>query len=406
MGSTRVSVGLCIVMLVGVVAALPAAVSAQQDQVTITATIVDQDGRSVGGGVDVMASWQGGSVNETTASSGQVLLDVPRGANVSIQVEDDQYARNVPYTVTDASAQSVDVPVTESGTAAITVRNEANQTVENARVRLYRSGRYVTDQRTAANGTVTTPPIEQGSYGMVIQKSGYFTNRTRVAIGDQSDINSTIEEGEVLLTVSVVNDYFDPAEPRNASVRIPSAGTLQAGDDGNATIRVPVNTDYDVTVTADGYDRRQQTVSVGESDTVATVAIDRTDRLNISARDRVLLGNPITLEVTDEYDDPVEGATVSQGGQEVGTTDESGEFEVDTDSAGSVTFTVDDGDVQEEVTVEVVEAPEELTGTPLPTTTSTGTDPTETSGGSGPGFTPVTVAAALALLSLVAARRR
>ncbi|WP_324663504.1 PGF-CTERM sorting domain-containing protein [Haloarcula sediminis] len=406
MGSTRVSVGLCIVLLVGMAAAFPAAVSAQQDQVTITATIVNQDGRSVGGGVDVTAAWEGGSVNGTTASSGQVLLDVPRGANVSIQVEDDQYARNVPYTVTDASAQSVEVPVSESGTATITVRNKANQTVEDARVRLYRSGRYVTDQRTGANGTVTTPPVEQGSYGMHIRKSGYFTNRTRVSIGDRSEITPTIEAGEVLLTVSVVDDYFDPAEPRNASVRVPSAGTLQTNDDGNATVRVPVNTDYDVTVTADGYDRRQQTVSVGESDTVATVSIDRTDRLEISARDRVLLGNPIALEVTDEYDDPVEGATVSQDGQEVGTTDASGEFEVDTDSAGPVTFTVDDGDVQEEVTVEVVEASAELTGTPIPDSTPTDTEPTGTSGGSGPGFTPVTVAAALALLSLVAARRR
>ncbi|WP_262175149.1 carboxypeptidase regulatory-like domain-containing protein [Haloarcula laminariae] len=405
MGSTRLSIGLCLVMLVGMVGALPAAVSAQQDQVTITATVVDQDGRSVGGGVDVTASWQGGSVNGTTASSGQVLLDVPRGANVSIQVDDDRYVRNIPYEVSDASTQSVDVPVTDAGTATVTVRNAQNETVEDARVLLYRGGQFVTDQRTDADGTVTTPAVEQGNYRLDIYKAGYLDNRTQITVGSQTDINRTIQQDEVLLTVEVVDDYFDPAEPLNASVRIPSVGTLQTTD-GDAATTVPVNTKYNVDVTKDGYDQATQTVTVKQRDLTETISINRTDSLSISTQDRVLLGNSITLEVTDEYDDPVEGATVSQDGQEVGTTDADGQLEVDTESAGSVSFTVDDGTVQEEVTVRVVDAPEELTGTQIPDSTGTDAEPTGTSGGSGPGFTPVTVAAALALLSLVAARRR
>ncbi|WP_277540020.1 carboxypeptidase regulatory-like domain-containing protein [Haloarcula laminariae] len=405
MGSTRLSIGLCLVMLVGMVGALPAAVSAQQDQVTITATVVDQDGRSVGGGVDVTASWQGGSVNGTTASSGQVLLDVPRGANVSIQVDDDRYVRNIPYEVSDASTQSVDVPVTDAGTATVTVRNAQNETVEDARVLLYRGGQFVTDQRTDADGTVTTPAVEQGNYRLDIYKAGYLDNRTQITVGSQTDINRTIQQDEVLLTVEVVDDYFDPAEPLNASVRIPSVGTLQTTD-GDAATTVPVNTKYNVDVTKDGYDQATQTVTVKQRDLTETISINRTDSLSISTQDRVLLGNSITLEVTDEYDDPVEGATVSQDGQEVGTTDADGQLEVDTESAGSVSFTVDDGTVQEEVTVRVVDAPEELTGTQIPDSTGTDAEPTGTSGGSGPGFTPVTVAAALALLSLVAARHR
>ncbi len=407
MGSTRVSLGLCIVMLVGVVAVLPAAVTAQQDQVTVTVTIVDQDGGSVGSGVDVTASWDGGSVNGTTASNGQVLLDVPSGANVSIQVDDDRYVRNIPYTVTDATTESVDVPVAESGTATITVQNTANESVENARVLLYRSGEYITDQRTGDDGTVTTPAIEQGSYRLEIYKSGYYNNRTRVTVGDQTDIDRTIEQGEVFLTVEVVDDYYDPPESLNSSVRIPGVGTLQTTD-GDAATTVPVNTNYDIVVTKDGYDQTTQTVRVTQSDVTETISIDRTDNLTISAQDRVLLGNSITLEVTDEYGDPVSGATVSQDGQQVGTTDDDGEFNTDTESAGPMKFIVDDGEVQEEVTVTVVEAPEELTGTPIPTSTPTATDsePTETSGGIGPGFTPVTLVAALALFSLVAYRRR
>ena len=413
MGSTRVSIGLCLVMLVGVVATLPAAVSAQQDQVTVTATIVDQDGDAVGSGVDVMASWDGGSVNGTTASNGQVLLDVPRGANVSIQIDDDRYVRNIPYTVTDASTESVDVPVAESGTATITVQNAANETVEDARVLLYRSGQYITDQRTDADGTVTTPAIEDGSYRLEIYKSGYYNNRSRITVDGQTEVTQTIEQGEVPLTVSVEDDYSDPPETLDASVQIPGVGTLQTGDDGDATITVSVNTNYDITVTKDGYDQAQQSVRVGEQATTATVSLDRTDQLTISARSQVLVGNPITLEVTDEYDDPVADATVTRGGEQVGTTDESGELDIETESTGTLTFTVDDGDVQETVTVNVVPAGQLTTptaaSTPTPTATPTETStPTEagTSTADGPGFTPVTAVAALALLSLVAYRRR
>ncbi|MFC6756355.1 carboxypeptidase-like regulatory domain-containing protein [Halomicroarcula sp. GCM10025894] len=301
------------------------------------------------------------------------------------------------------------MPVSESGTATVTVRNTDNETVEDARVLLYRGGDgFVTDQRTGADGTVTTPAVEHGEYRLDIYKNGYFDNRTRVTVGDQTDIDRTIEQGEVLLTVKVADDYFEQPRPLDAAVEIPSAGTLQTGSDGDATTSVPVNTNYDIVVTKDSYDRTTQTVKVKQSDVTETISIDRTDNLTISAQDRVLLGNSITLEVTDEYDDPVSGATVSQNGQQVGTTDDDGELEIDTESAGPVTFTVDDGEVQQEVTVTVVEEAAELTGTPVATSTPTATDtePTETSGGLGPGFTPVTLVAALALLSLVAYRRR
>ena len=401
MGSTRVSAALCIVLLVGGIATLPAAVAAQQDQVTVTATVVDQNGRSVGSGVDVTASWDGGSANETTKSSGQVLLDVPRGANVSIQIDDDRYVRNVPYPITDASTESVEVPVAESGTATVTVRDGANETVEDARVRLYRSGRYVTDQLTGADGTVTTPALEEGSYGVRVEKAGFYDNRSRIDVDGQTNVTQTIERGEVLLTIAVEDDYFDPPEALDSAVEIPDVATLQTGSDGDASTTVPVNTRYDITVTSDGYDRTRQTVRVGEQDMTATVSLDRTDRLDIDARERVLAGNPIAIEVTDEYGDAVGNATVARDGEQVGTTDGDGEFEYPTESAGSVTLTVDDGDIEETVSVDVVSDSDDLEPTASPTATETAT-----SSGSGPGFTPVTVVAALALLSLVAYRRR
>ena len=411
MESTRLSVGLRIVMLVGVVAALPVAVTAQQEQVTITATIVDQDDRSVGSGVDVRATWDGGSRNATTASNGQVLLDVPRGANVSIAVDDDRYVRNIPYTVEDATTQSVDVAVAQSGSATITVRNTANETVENARVLLYTGGQFVTDQRTDADGTVTTPAIEQGSYRMTILKSGYFDNESRITVGAQTDATQRIEQGEVLLTVSVEDDYFEPPEALDAAVQIPGVGILQTGSDGDTTTTVSVNTRYDITVTADGYDQTGQTVRVGEDDAATTVSLDRTDEINVSAQDQIVLGQRVPIEATDEYGDPVVDATVTQNGQEVGTTDDNGVIRVQPESAGTVTYTIDDGDTSTTISVEVFDPDEETpqgTATAdesMPAVTDTGT-PVDTSSGGGPGFTPVTVVAALALLSLVAYRRR
>jgi len=409
MGSTRLAVILCITMLVGMAGVVPAAVSAQQDQVTITATVVDQGGDSVGGGVDVMATWDGGSVNGTTASNGQVLLDVPRGANVSIQITDDRYVRNIPYEIADASTQSVEIPVADSATAEITVRNANNETVEDARVLLFDLGgnQFVTDQRTGADGTVTTAAVESGSYRLDILKSGYYTSRTRVTLSGQTELNRTIEQGEALLTVSVVDDNFDPAEPLDASVEIPEVATLQTGDDGDATTTVAVNTRYDITVTRDGYETVEERIRVNEDDTSATVSISRTDEIAVDAPNQSVINQPVTLEATDEYGAPVTDATVTQDGEEVGTTDDTGEIRVTPQLAGTVNYTIDDGDTQTTVSIEVFDpdaTPTEATASPTPTA-DTGT-PAGTSGGSGPGFTPVTVVAALALLSLVAYRRR
>jgi len=388
---------------------VPAAATAQQDQVTITATIVDQDGRAVGSGVGVTATWDGGSVDGTTASSGQVLLDVPEGANVSIQVDDDRYIRNIPYTVEDASTASIEVPVAQSATAEITVRNTDNATVEGARVFLYRGSQIVTNQRTGADGTVATGAIEAGAYQLGIQKAGYYTTRSRVSITGQAGLNRTIEEGEVLLTVSVADDTFEPPVDLNASVRIPGIGTLQTGEDGQTGTQVSVNTNYDIVVTTDGYQEVTRTVRVGESDTTVNVSTARLDEINVDAQSQSIIDQPVRMDITDEYGVPVIGATVTSGGEQVGTTDDAGVVRVTPDSTGTVTYTIDDGDITETVTIEVF-APSQGTPTaaaasPTPSATASPAA-AETTAGDGPGFTPLTVVAAVAALSLVAYRRR
>lgn len=407
MGSARLSIGLCIVLVVGALAAVPATVSAQEDEVTLTVTVIDQSGDTVGG-VPISATWDdgaGGPVNETTAANGRAFVDVPAGANVNITVDDDEYIRNFPYEVEDASTQDINVTVSQSATATISVNNTAGNPVENARVFLRRSGDFVTNQRTDANGTVTTPAVEEGDYTLDIRRSGYYYNRTDVTITGEASVNRTIESGTVSVTFNITDDHFQPPQAiEGASVAIPSIGTtLQTLSNGQRSTNVPVNDQYDVEVSTEGYVTTEQSVGIGEQDTTVNLSIQRTPELNVDAPTQAVVGQSIELRVTDEYNETVPNATVTSGGEQVGVTDATGEVDVTVPSSGQVNFTVDDGTTQTTHTVEGFDPD----ATDIPENLTTETDEeTATSGGSGPGFTPVTVVAALALLSLVALRRR
>lgn len=417
MASLRLFVTLCVVVLTGT-AAVSGVGAAQEDRVTLTVTIVDQNGDALSD-VDVYATWDdgaGGPVNETTRANGQVLLDVPEGADVRIHLDDDEYIRNSPYLVADATTRSVEVPVSQSASATLTVRDTEGARVENARVQLYRSGQFVTDQRTNADGVVETPLVEAGEYRVVTTKDGFFRNSTRIAVTGETEATTTLEEGSALVTVTVTDDHFDDPRPiRNASVTVPSVGTVQTLSDGEATISVPVNSDYTLEVTKAGYGTSSQPLRVRESDTAVDVAIQRTPRIDlVPANERVVVGETVRIEATDEYGDPVANATVTQGGAEVGTTDASGVATVPVDSGGNVTFTATKGDLSATATVQGIDP--DATDTPAETTTTATTEPptdTETPtdgvlpiGESGPGFTPVTVVVALALFAVLALRRR
>lgn len=406
MVSTRLSVGLCIVFIVGLTAAVPAAVTAQEDRITLTVSVVDQDGDSLRG-IAVAATWDdgaGGPVNATTASNGRAFVDVPSGANVSIRIDDDEYVRNQPVTVNDASEQDVTVSVSQSATAAVSVVDTDGEPVEGAQVRLIRDGRFVTDQRTAADGIVTTPRVEAGDYEVRVTRAGYFRNQTSATITGETTVNTTIEAGTALVTFEVTDDHFEPPRPlENATVRIPSVGTVQTGIDNTATIGVPVNDNYDVVVRKPGYQPTTQTVSVGAEATTLTVSTQRVRDINVTARNqRVVVGETVQLEATDEYGDPVPNATVRYDGAQVGTTDGSGTAVVEVPAADEVTFTVDDGQVSATVTVEGFDPD----ATPEPTDTRTATAEDGVTFGAGPGFTPVTALVAVAMVALVALWRR
>ncbi|MBV0902111.1 carboxypeptidase regulatory-like domain-containing protein [Haloarcula salina] len=377
---------------------------AAQSQVTLTVTVVDQDGDTISD-VDISARWDdgaGGPVNETTRANGQALVDVPAGANVTIQIHDDRYVRNVPVEVVDAETQAVEVDVSESATATVRAVNADGDPVENPRIRLYRDGNYVVDRNAGGDGSVTTKPVEEGEYRVIVTKPGFYRNLTSVDVSGETSATIQLREGAVLLRASVADDYFDDPRPiRDATVSISSdngfSGTVPTLSDGTASVSVPVNDRYDVTVTKDGYETVDRTVRVDESETAIDVAIQRTPALTLTPTNRrVVVGETVRLTVVDEYGEPVANATVSQGGSEVGLTDAEGELSATVPSAGNVTFTATADDLSATANVTGVSADGDGgAATPAPTQEQT---PTGTTDAGGPGFT-----AGLAALALLAA---
>jgi PGF-CTERM protein len=398
-------------LLVG--AGAVAGTAAAQSQVTLTVTVVDGDGDPLSG-IDISATWDdgaGGPTNETTRASGQALVDVPAGANVTLRIHDDEYVRNVPYVVTDAETESVEVPVSESATATVTAVNETGQPAVNARVRLYRDGDYVVDRNAGSDGAITTRPIEEGEYSVIVTKPGFYRNLTTVSVSGETTATVRISEGSVLLQASVADDHFNDSRPiRDATVRIESDsgfdGAVPTLSDGTASVSVPVNDRYDVTVTKDGYETVERRVRVGEQEESLDVTIQRTPEITLAPDNRqVVVDANVRLTVTDEYDEPVANATVTRNGTEVGETDAAGEITATVPTAGNVTFTATAGDLTTSTTVTAFRPGEETTNGAATTPERTETA-TETTDSSGPGFTVALTLAALLAVAVLARRRR
>jgi PGF-CTERM protein len=398
-----------VVTTVLVVAALaPGAIGgAAADDVTLTVTVVDSDGETLGN-IPLSVTWDdgnGGPINQTTAPNGQALFGVPDGADVQIYINDDQYMRNFPYTVENVTDQSVEVPVSLSGQATVTVE-DASGPVENANVWVFRDARYVDTRQTGPDGTSTTAPLERGGYGLEVRKAGYVTNKTSLSIGPGTN-NKTVQirRGTVEMQFNVTDDTFATPQPiENATVNIQGGASLPTLSNGFASTTVAVNREYTVTVSKDGYESVTRTIQVGEQRTMLNVSIRRTDAISIeAANDRVVVGESTQVTVTDEYGERVAGATVSAGDSTVGETDANGQLTVPIDAAGNTTITVETDGLSASTVVEGVEpASNEPTATVTQTDTPT---TTETPGDSGPGFGIVSALVALVAILLVARRR-
>jgi PGF-CTERM protein len=431
MSDVRTPVIVLLLVLASATAGFAGVGAAQQDQVALTITVETEDGQTVGN-ANLSLSWDGGSKNATTRSNGQVIVDVPAGENVSVDIDDDEYIRNSPYVVEDASSQSVTVEVAPQGTATVTVE-ASDGAVENARVSLYDGTTRVTTSRTNESGVVTTDPVEQGSYSLLVYKAGFLQNRSSIDIDDSNERTVEISRDTVLVTFNVTDDHFSPAQSiQDATVDIDSRGSLTTSETGQASLTLPVNTRYSVTVTKTNYTNTTKRPFVGESDRTVDVDLNREPSLSIVADNSQMVVNQTNdVTVTDEYGEAVPNATVSVNGTVVAETDADGTLEVPISSVGNTTISVTDGNSSASVVVEVIPRPSnEQPATTTTTTTmveTTTTEAVETTtpeqttaagGGAdetttqpatntgGPGFTPLVALAALLVALALLARRQ
>jgi PGF-CTERM protein len=410
MNAVRLAIVGATVLLIAVVATGGAV--AQDDPVTLTVAVTDQDGDPVGG-VTVEAAWETdsgetGTASGTTVSNGNVLLDVPEGASVELNVDDDTYIRNSPVRVDDASESEVALDVSRSGTATVTVLDAQNRSQADATVTVREDGRAIDRGETGSDGSYETARLERGTYEVTVVKPGYYETEREVTVSLSTEVTVGVERGTVTLDVRTFDDHFDPPEPiDNGSVRVSSSvydGEVSVTE-GAASLNVPVNAEYTVEVVKDDYDATPKLVRVQESAVSTNVTAQRTPTLSVTTvNERVLVGETTRATVRNAYGEPVAGATVTVDGEAVGETDDRGEVDVPISSAGDRTIAAQDGSVESDpITIEGVETAEE-----------TGSDDNESNGGDtddsgdtddgAPGFG--VVAAVLALLAAAAAAGR
>ncbi len=333
------------------------AVGLASADVTLTVTVETAAGAPVSD-AELTASWDGGSTTATTASNGKAFVDVPEGANVTIEVDHPNYVRNSPYTLTNASEEDVTVTVWEKASATVTVA-DSDGAVESVRVVFRKAGEIVTVRTSDASGTVESGVIESGEYTLTFFEPGYLRKAVTIEISGETTEEVTIERGSVTVDFQVLDDHFDPAKPlAEATISSDEIGSVLTDPDGKRAVSVPVNTELTVTVEKSAYETVTETIVVRESNKQVNITTRRVPAVNIElSNERVVVGETVEVSVTDEYGEPVSEATVLLDGSEVGQSDASGSLRVPIETAGEHTvFASFQGLSSERVTVEGIES--------------------------------------------------
>lgn len=339
----RVLALLFVVAMVGWLVAVPAGATTAESKVTLTVSVVDQGGVAIGG-ADVTASWDGGEATASTASNGRALIDVPEGADVSLDAAHEDFVLNHPVEVADAGEEDVTVRMALKGHATVTVTDETGEPLAGATVTLERDGRTAVEGETDADGTFESGVVEQGRYEIGAVKPGYYRETARQRVGIDSRTTFELASGTADLQVRVVDDHFE--EPRTlegARIRISdSVGELATirATGGTASMDVPVNNRYRVTVLKDGYREDGRHVNVIEGDRSVTVASQRVPSLTLESQNsRVIVGETTRLNVINAYGEAVEGVAIRHEGETVAETGADGYATVTVEAVGDQEFT-------------------------------------------------------------------
>jgi len=316
--------------------------AAQSDVVTIELSVSTPDGEPVGNAQAVI-EWDGGSTTATTTSNGRTFADVPPDADIEITLTHDQYVKNEPHEVQGVSSnQVVETTMHPAATGEIEVV-DADGPVEGATVRLRKQGQSAVAARgsTNADGVFTSGEVETGTYHVSVKQPGYYDASQTVDLEGASNATVQLEEGDVTIDLFVQDATEGGPGPLSADVNITRDGqrvvSATTNDQGRRSVVLDVNRNFDVVVSRQGYLQHSTSLRTGESDEQATFNITRTPSISLAAgNERVVVGETLRVEVTDEYDRPVEGATVLVGGEEAGQTDADGVAHVEISTEGEV----------------------------------------------------------------------
>lgn len=399
-------------VIVGIALLVALTGGAAAENIAVDVTVVDQAGDPVEG-VELDASWDGGSTTVETLAGGGALFQVPEGEDITITVDHPDYVRNNPYKIRNATVPEnetrrvVEIPVSLAGTATVTVE-DADGPVEGATVEL-RDGVTVETVTTDANGVAETERVEQLEYRLIVSHPGYLRESKRIDIDGDVSERVEIERASVTVQFNVTDDHFDPPQAvENARIEI-DGDSLTTRETGLRSTDLEVNREYDLNISKDGYDSVDDTLEVGESGMQFNVSIQRTPAVNVEvSSDRVVVEEPTRITATDEYGNPVAGGTVSLNNEEVGETDADGTADVRIPTEGEHKISVRGDGIVSSVTVEGIDpsATDDGTAAGDNETSDNGTDTAdnETADDSGPGFG--VLAAVVGLLSTIALGRR
>lgn len=357
------------VVVLGAIGGPTVGLAGAQD-VTLTFTVTTAAGDPVSG-ADLTVSWDGGSEVVTTRSNGQALVDVPEGADVTVEVDHPGYVRNAPYTLSDATEEEVEVTVYQRSSVSLTVTDEDGP-VEEVRVVLRKAGAVVEVLSTDASGEVESSVIEAGEYTVNLFEPGYFQQVIALTVQGDTSEEVNIERGSVSVEFRVFDANFDPPRPV-ADANIEGADfNVATGSDGRREVSLPVNTDLTVTVEKDGYDTVERTIAVREQPLEVEIDTRKQDVVNLElSNQRVVVGESVQATVTDQYGEPLPGATVYLDGEPVGEPDTEGDLRVTIESGGEHTlFAQTDQLTSERLTVTGIQSGEDGADDPAPATTA------------------------------------
>ncbi|GAB3687689.1 hypothetical protein GCM10028857_21050 [Salinarchaeum chitinilyticum] len=313
------------------------------EEVTIELVVTTPGGDPIGS-AEATVEVNGNAETKTTTSNGRVYFDVPAGADGTVSLNHSEYVQNLAHEFDDAaSGQTVETTMFEPATGEITVVDTEGEPVEGATVRFRKQGNSVVVDRgdTAADGTFTSEQIEEGTYSVSVKEPGYYDVEQEIDVTGQTNETIEIEAGEV--TIDLVTSDPTPEGPGQVSANV--AITLDGDEELTTTTRedeprsviLEVNQNYDVTISKANYSDLTTSLATGESDDSFTFNITREPSISLSlSNERVVVGETLRVEVTDEYDRPVEGASVSIAGETAGETDAQGVANVEIPSAGEL----------------------------------------------------------------------